>query len=65
VTAGLARVIAETWPGLPTAETHFLADTLVRLAISYAALPSGTPRATADGIAEILGPYIDAMLAAR
>ena len=65
VTAGLARVIAETWPGLPATETHFLADALVRLAISYAALPSGTPRATADGIAEVLGPYIDAMVAAR
>jgi len=65
VTAGLARVIAETWPGLPAPETHFLADALVRLAISYAALPSGSPRETADGIAEILGPYIDAMLAAR
>jgi AcrR family transcriptional regulator len=65
VTAGLARVIAETWPGLPAHETHFLADALVRLAISFAALPSGTPRQTADGIAEILGPYIDALLAAR
>ena len=65
VTAGLARVIAETWPGLPGPETHFLADGLVRLAISYAALPSGTPQETADGIAEIFGPYIDAMLAAR
>ena len=65
VTAGLARVILDTWPGLPSAETNFLADTLVRLAISYAALPSGTPRATAEGVADVLGPYIDAMLAAR
>ena len=65
VTAGLARVILETWPGLPSAETNFLADTLVRLAISYAALPSGTPRETAEGVADVLGPYIDAMLAAR
>jgi AcrR family transcriptional regulator len=65
VTAGLARVILETWPGLPPAETNFLADTLVRLAISYAALPSGSPRETADGVADVLGPCIDAMLAAR
>ena len=65
VTAGLARVITETWPGLPAPETHFLADALVRLAISYAALPSGTPRETAEGVADVLGPYIDAMLAAR
>jgi len=64
VTAGLARVIAETWPGLPPTETQFLADCLVRLAISYAALPSGTPQETADGVAEILGPYIDGMIAA-
>jgi AcrR family transcriptional regulator len=65
VTAGLARVILETWPGVPSKETHFLADALVRLAISYAALPSGRPRETAEGVADVLGPYIDAMLAAR
>jgi len=65
VTSGLARVIAETWPGLPGPETHFLADCLVRLAISHAALPSSSPQETADGIAEILGPYIDRLLDGR
>ena len=65
VTSGLARVIAETWPGLPGPETHFLADCLVRLAISHAALPSGSPQETAASIAEILGPYIDRLLDGR
>ena len=65
VTAGLARVISERWPGVPAAGTQLLADFLVRLAISYAALPAGTPEETADGIVEIAGPYMDHLLAQR
>lgn len=65
VTSGLARVIAQSWPALAVPDTHFLADCLVRLAISHAALPSASPQETAVNIAEILGPYIDGMLARR
>ncbi len=65
VTAGLARVMTERWPGVPAAGTNLLADFLVRLAISYAALPAGTPQETADGIVEIAGPYMDRLLAER
>ena len=65
VTAGLARVMTERWPGVPADGTHLLADFLVRLAISYAALPAGRPSETADGIVEIAGPYMDQLLAER
>ena len=65
VTSGLARVIGQSWPALAVPDTHFLADCLVRLAISHAALPSASPQETAVNIAEILGPYIDGMLARR
>ncbi len=65
VTAGLARVMTERWPGVPADGTHLLADFLVRLAISYAALPAGSPQQTADGIVEIAGPYMDQLLAER
>nr|MDQ3936965.1 hypothetical protein [Actinomycetota bacterium] len=65
VTERLAAVIVETWPGLPPGETRTMVESLVRLAISHAALPTAPPRATADAIVAILGPYVDAMLAAR
>lgn len=61
VTSGLARVITESWPTLPAPETHFVADCLVRLAISHAALPSTSPQQAADSVGEILGPYLDGL----
>ncbi|MDQ3587170.1 MAG: TetR family transcriptional regulator [Actinomycetota bacterium] len=65
VTSGLARVIAQSWPALAVPETHCLADCLVRLAISHAALPGASPHQTADKVAEILGPYLDGLLEGR
>ena len=65
VTERLAAAIVETWPGLPPRETRTMVESLVRLAISHAALPTARPRATADAIVAILGPYVDQMLAER
>jgi hypothetical protein len=65
VTERLAGVILETWPGLPRRDTRTMVESLVRLAISHAALPTASPRATATAIVAILGPYVDQMLAAR
>jgi AcrR family transcriptional regulator len=65
VTERLADVIVATWPGLPLPETRTMVESLVRLAISHAALPTASPRATAEAIVAILGPYVDEMLAAR
>jgi AcrR family transcriptional regulator len=62
VTEQLAALMAATWPGLPQADAGHLADALVRLAISHAALPSASPRATAAAIARIVGPHIDELL---
>ncbi|HEX8053258.1 MAG TPA: TetR family transcriptional regulator [Thermoleophilaceae bacterium] len=62
VTARLADVIVATWPALPLRETRTMVESLVRLAISHAALPTASPRATADAIVAILGPYVDEML---
>ena len=62
VTEQLAALIAATWPSLPPAEAAHLADTLVRLAISHAALPSASARATAAAVARIVGPHIDELL---
>ncbi len=58
-TGHLADLLVETWPRLLPARAAPIADALVRLAISYAALPAGEPAETAATVAEILGPSID------
>jgi len=63
VTDGLATVITDEWPAVALADSRLLADCLVRLAISHAALPSGSPSRTAERIARVLGPYADRLLA--
>ena len=63
VTERLAELMLETWPGLPAGEAKLVADALIRLAISHAALPAAPPARTADSIARILGPYVDQLLA--
>jgi AcrR family transcriptional regulator len=63
VTGRLSDLMLETWPGLPRSDARLVADCLVRLAISHAALPAGTPARTADSVARILGPFVDQLLA--
>lgn len=62
VTAHLTALLAETWPQLPRADAAPIADALVRLAISYAALPAGDPMDTARTVARLLGPSVDRLL---
>jgi AcrR family transcriptional regulator len=59
----LSGVILETWPLLARHEAELLSECLVRLAISYAALPKGPASMTAASIAELLGPYVERLLA--
>jgi AcrR family transcriptional regulator len=63
VTEHLAATLVRTWPRLRRPDAGLVADALVRLAISYAALPAGDPRATAAAIARVLGPSVDELLA--
>ncbi len=58
-TGHLAKLLVRTWPQMSPAQAAPVADTLTRLAISYAALPAGEPAETAAVIAQILGPSID------
>jgi hypothetical protein len=62
VTDHLTDLLLETWPQLRRGDAAPVADALVRLAISYAALPLGDPGDTGSTIARILGPRIDELL---
>ena len=64
VTERLTKILVESWPGLPRADAFRVADALVRLAISHAALPGGPPARTADDLALVLGPCLDTLTAA-
>lgn len=61
-TARLTAVIEEGWPEAPAGKTRLLAESLVRLAISYITAPSDSPETTAAQAGELLGPFIDEAL---
>jgi AcrR family transcriptional regulator len=58
-TARLTTTIEEGWPQAPAAKVRLLAESLVRLAISYITAPSDAPETTAAKAGELLGPFID------
>ena len=60
----LTAVIVASWPLIRRRDAELLSDVLVRLAISYAALPNGEPDATAASITSVLEPYVERLVAA-
>ncbi len=58
-TARLTTTIEVGWPQAPSAKVKLLAESLVRLAISYITAPSDAPETTAAKAGELLGPFID------
>jgi len=62
MTARLAELITTNWRDVDPGGARLLAETLVRLAISHAVLPSNEPQATAAEISRTLGPFIDELL---
>jgi AcrR family transcriptional regulator len=61
--ARLTEVLLASWPVVPREQAELLGETLVRLAISYAALPKGGPGETAEAVASLLGPYVQRLVA--
>jgi AcrR family transcriptional regulator len=61
-TARLTATIEEGWPQAPPPKSALLAESLVRLAISYITAPTGPPQTTAAQAGELLGPFIDRAL---
>jgi AcrR family transcriptional regulator len=58
----LTGVIIDAWPLLARHDAELLSECLVRLAVSYAALPKGPASMTAASIAELLAPYVEQLL---
>jgi len=58
----LTAVIEECWPQARARDANLLAESLVRLAISYVTAPSDSPEKTAAQASELLGPFIDKAL---
>jgi AcrR family transcriptional regulator len=61
----LASVMIAGWPQVKAADAQLLSEGIVRLAISYAALPQGPASMTAASVARLLGPYIERILNSR
>ncbi len=59
----LAAIIGTGWPPVSQPDARLLAECLVSLAISYAALPAGPTGMTAASVTTLLGPYIERVLA--
>ncbi len=61
----VAAAIREGWPHAAPPDAALLAESLVRLAISHATVPTGDPHATAAAVAKLLGPFVERALAPR
>lgn len=58
----VATLIAEVWPQVSRPDAALLAETLVRLAISHALLPTRDPAATARDVQRMFAPFVDELL---
>ena len=58
----LEALMLRGWPALAQADARLLAESVVRLAISHAALPSEPASVTGRRVAALLGPYIERAL---
>lgn len=64
-TERLAQILLSTWPRLAPQPVRLIAECVVRLAISHVALPTGPAHLTASAVGDLLGPYLDVLLAAE
>ena len=61
-TERLTSVLLDSWPMVAREDVQLLSECLVRLAISYAALPTSPASMTAASIATLLGPYVEQLV---
>jgi AcrR family transcriptional regulator len=58
----LTVVFQEIWPNVRDVDARLFADTVVRLAISHAVIPTGPVREAAEGAARVLEPFLQQIL---
>jgi AcrR family transcriptional regulator len=58
----LTEVMVSGWPLMRRRDAELLSDVLVRIAISYAALPSGSAHDTAASLSSIFEPYVQKLI---
>jgi AcrR family transcriptional regulator len=61
-TTRVATLIIEVWPQVGLADAELVAESLVRLAISHALLPTSDPQDTAAAVTRLIGPFVDRVL---
>lgn len=61
-TERLAALVLDAWPVLGEADARLLAECVIRLGISCAALPGPPPGMTGRSVALLLGPYVERAL---
>jgi AcrR family transcriptional regulator len=61
-TERVGRLITEVWPQVTEADATLLAESMARLAISHALLPTEEPEQTAADASRIFGPFLDLIL---
>jgi AcrR family transcriptional regulator len=59
----IGRLIVEVWPQVTVVDAELLAESMARLAISHALLPTSAPEDTAAAVTRMVGPFIDQILA--
>ncbi len=57
----LKTLLHAGWPLMGERDAELLSECLVRLAISYAALPKGPANMSAASVARLLGPYVESL----
>ena len=62
-TESLAGLLVRGWPEVGEGDARLLAECVARLAISFAALPTGPARMTGTAVASLLSPYVEQVLA--
>ena len=64
-TGRMIEALTGGWPHLRRDDAQAVAECVVRLGISYATLPTGPPRRTAQALARVLGPFLDEVISNR
>ena len=61
--ARVSQIMRSGWPDVGDEHASLLADSIVRLAISYVTMPLSSPHESAAAAAQLLAPYMEQAIA--